>query len=134
MLGPCSGVSFPLPVNHVLIGQSILSSVPLCYEEETRQSPVAFLQGLPVPQSQGLCLSTLYLYRYIHSKQLMTDCSSVDQCDRVKPCHACCAHGYPSKCVYEPIPGDDPIPQADEIRNLRLEIHDLRCRIDNQGN
>lgn len=65
---------------------------------------------------------------------IIADASFVDQCDRVKPCHACCAHGYPSKCVYEPIPGDDPISQTDEIRNLRLEIHDLRCRIDNQGN
>ncbi|OJJ29764.1 hypothetical protein ASPWEDRAFT_46512 [Aspergillus wentii DTO 134E9] len=53
------------------------------------------------------------------------------KCDRVKPCHACCAHGYPSKCVFEVIPDDEgPIIQADEIRNLRLEIRDLRSRID----
>lgn len=46
------------------------------------------------------------------------------------PCHACCAHGYPSKCVYEPIPDDDlrPVSQAEEIRNLRAEIHKLRAR------
>ncbi|KAJ5103209.1 hypothetical protein N7532_003738 [Penicillium argentinense] len=54
------------------------------------------------------------------------------KCDRVKPCHACCAHGYPSKCVYESVPDDEarPISQAEEIRNLREEIQDLRKRID----
>ncbi|CAG8125857.1 unnamed protein product [Penicillium salamii] len=54
------------------------------------------------------------------------------KCDRVKPCHACCAHGYPSKCVYDTVPDDEarPISQAEEIRNLRSEIRDLRSRID----
>ncbi|KAJ5641648.1 transcriptional regulator family: Fungal Specific TF [Penicillium lividum] len=54
------------------------------------------------------------------------------KCDRVKPCHACCAHGYPSKCVYETVPHEEahPISQAEEIRNLRAEIRDLRARID----
>ncbi|KAJ5770457.1 uncharacterized protein N7511_002508 [Penicillium nucicola] len=54
------------------------------------------------------------------------------KCDRVKPCHACCAHGYPSKCVYEDVPDEDarPISQAEEIRNLRAEIRELRSRID----
>ncbi|KAE8371508.1 hypothetical protein BDV26DRAFT_275947 [Aspergillus bertholletiae] len=53
------------------------------------------------------------------------------KCDRVKPCHACCAHGYPSKCVYEPGTDEDPQPisQADEIRNLRAEIRDLTVRL-----
>lgn len=61
--------------------------------------------------------------------------SLISQCDRVKPCHACCAHGYPSKCIYESIPDDDlhPINQAEEIRNLRAEIRDLRGRVDGQG-
>ncbi|CAI7652468.1 unnamed protein product [Penicillium bialowiezense] len=56
-------------------------------------------------------------------------------CDRVKPCHACCAHGYPSKCVYENVPDDEakPISQAEEIRNLRSEIRDLRSRIDDRN-
>ncbi|KAE8166021.1 hypothetical protein BDV40DRAFT_256637 [Aspergillus tamarii] len=55
------------------------------------------------------------------------------KCDRVKPCHACCAHGYPSKCVYEPGTDEDPQPisQADEIRNLRVEIRDLTARLNN---
>ncbi|KAJ6136344.1 hypothetical protein N7512_001504 [Penicillium capsulatum] len=54
------------------------------------------------------------------------------KCDRVKPCHACCAHGYPSKCVYESVPEEEayPISQAEEIRNLRAEIRDLRARIE----
>ncbi|KAJ5238986.1 hypothetical protein N7468_003605 [Penicillium chermesinum] len=54
------------------------------------------------------------------------------KCDRVKPCHACCAHGYPSRCVYDTVPEDEarPISQAEEIRNLRVEIRDLRAKID----
>ncbi|KAJ5108458.1 hypothetical protein N7456_005133 [Penicillium angulare] len=54
------------------------------------------------------------------------------KCDRVKPCNACCAHGYPSKCVYENIPDEEarPISQAEEIKNLRTEIRELRARID----
>ncbi|CAG8212703.1 unnamed protein product [Penicillium salamii] len=58
------------------------------------------------------------------------------KCDRVKPCHACCAHGYPSKCVYDTVPDDEarPISQAEEIRNLRSEIRDLRSRIDEREN
>ncbi|KAL4924860.1 Zn(II)2Cys6 transcription factor domain-containing protein [Aspergillus undulatus] len=57
------------------------------------------------------------------------------KCDRVKPCHACCTHGYPSKCVYEITPGEDfrPISQADEIRNLRAEIRDLGLQLDNSS-
>ncbi|KAL2857264.1 hypothetical protein BJY01DRAFT_202513 [Aspergillus pseudoustus] len=53
------------------------------------------------------------------------------KCDRVKPCHACCTHGYPSKCVYEVIPGEDfrPLSQDEEIRNLRAEIKELNARI-----
>ncbi|KAJ9295250.1 transcriptional regulator family: Fungal Specific TF [Paecilomyces variotii] len=59
------------------------------------------------------------------------------KCDRVKPCHACCAHGHPSKCVYDsPLDEDElqPISQSDEIRNLRAEISELRSRINSQGN
>ncbi|KAJ5369158.1 uncharacterized protein N7496_008918 [Penicillium cataractarum] len=57
------------------------------------------------------------------------------KCDRVKPCHACCAHGYPSKCVYENVPDEEarPISQAEEIRNLRSEIRELRARIDERN-
>ncbi|KAJ5964007.1 uncharacterized protein N7479_003883 [Penicillium vulpinum] len=58
------------------------------------------------------------------------------KCDRVKPCHACCAHGYPSKCVYEHVPDEEarPISQAEEIRNLRAEIRDLRGTVDDKQN
>ncbi|KAL3448123.1 hypothetical protein BJX65DRAFT_317692 [Aspergillus insuetus] len=58
------------------------------------------------------------------------------KCDRVKPCHACCTHGYPSKCVYEVVPGEDfkPISQAEEIRNLRNEIKELTARINGGSN
>ncbi|KAL4946562.1 hypothetical protein BDV06DRAFT_87285 [Aspergillus oleicola] len=58
------------------------------------------------------------------------------KCDRVKPCHACCTHGYPSKCVYEIAPGEDfrPVSQADEIRNLRAEIRELSQQLDGDSN
>ncbi|PCG96891.1 Hypothetical protein PENO1_066050 [Penicillium occitanis (nom. inval.)] len=58
------------------------------------------------------------------------------RCDRVKPCHACCAHGHPSKCVYDIGPDDDetqPIAQAEEIQNLRDEIKELKARVNQQG-
>ncbi|KAF3402936.1 hypothetical protein DPV78_003800 [Talaromyces pinophilus] len=58
------------------------------------------------------------------------------KCDRVKPCHACCAHGHPSKCVYDIGPDDDetqPIAQAEEIQNLRDEIKELKARVNQQG-
>ncbi|KAL4784993.1 hypothetical protein BJX76DRAFT_195391 [Aspergillus varians] len=53
------------------------------------------------------------------------------KCDRVKPCHACCTHGYPSQCLYEIAPGEDfkPISQADEIRKLRAEIRELGSKL-----
>ncbi|GES58262.1 C6 finger-domain-containing protein [Aspergillus terreus] len=56
------------------------------------------------------------------------------KCDRVKPCHACCAHGYPSKCVYDFSPDEDlqPVSQAEEIRNLRAEIQDLTARLNDR--
>ncbi|OKL55882.1 hypothetical protein UA08_08843 [Talaromyces atroroseus] len=58
------------------------------------------------------------------------------RCDRVRPCHACCAYGHPSKCVYD-IGSDDeeaqPITQAEEIRNLRNEIKELRNKINQHG-
>ncbi|RDW68937.1 Zn(II)2Cys6 transcription factor domain-containing protein [Aspergillus mulundensis] len=57
------------------------------------------------------------------------------KCDRVKPCHACCTHGYPSHCIYDIAPGEDfrPLSQADEIRNLRNEIRDLNSRIEDSS-
>ncbi|KAL5041962.1 hypothetical protein BDW71DRAFT_200958 [Aspergillus fruticulosus] len=66
--------------------------------------------------------------------QLHHGFSSVE-CDRVRPCHACCTHGYPSQCVYDIAPGEDfkPISQADEIRNLRDEIRDLRSRLEDSS-
>ncbi|KAA8641937.1 Zn(II)2Cys6 transcription factor domain-containing protein [Aspergillus tanneri] len=56
------------------------------------------------------------------------------RCDRIKPCHACCAHGYPSKCVYEPTSDEDPRPisQAEEIDYLRTEIRELTVRLNNR--
>ncbi|KAL4894904.1 hypothetical protein BDV59DRAFT_175235 [Aspergillus ambiguus] len=56
------------------------------------------------------------------------------KCDRVKPCHACCAHGYPSRCVYDLSPDEDlqPVSQAEEIRNLRAEIQDLTARLNDR--
>ena len=58
------------------------------------------------------------------------------QCDRVKPCQACCAHGHPSKCVYDLTLSDEdfhPISQSDEIRNLRVELKGLRDKLQRRG-
>ncbi|PWY86652.1 C6 finger domain-containing protein [Aspergillus heteromorphus CBS 117.55] len=56
------------------------------------------------------------------------------KCDRVQPCHACCAHGYPSKCAYDTDPDDNlqPISQTDEIRNLRHEIRELTATLNSR--
>jgi hypothetical protein len=51
-----------------------------------------------------------------------------DQCDRTKPCSACCASGCPSECHFSVGDGSDfaPIQQSYEIRELRLENKRLR--------
>ncbi|OXV09953.1 hypothetical protein Egran_02284 [Elaphomyces granulatus] len=58
------------------------------------------------------------------------------KCDRVKPCQACCAHGHPSKCVYDLALSDEdfhPVSQSDEIRNLRTELKGLRDKLQRRG-
>jgi hypothetical protein len=50
------------------------------------------------------------------------------QCDRTKPCSACCASGHPRKCVFEADRTGDygPISQSYEIRELRRENQRLK--------
>jgi hypothetical protein len=50
------------------------------------------------------------------------------QCDRTKPCSACCARGHPKDCEFKITEGNDysPIPQSYEIKKLRLENQKLR--------
>jgi hypothetical protein len=77
-----------------------------------------------VPEKKG--------YRSFKANITLTE----TQCDRVKPCQACCAHGHPSKCVYDLTLSDEdfhPISQSDEIRNLRVELKGLRDKLQRRG-
>lgn len=51
-----------------------------------------------------------------------------EQCDRTKPCSACCARGHPKECEFKIIEGNDysPIQQSYEIKDLRKENQKLR--------
>ena len=53
------------------------------------------------------------------------------QCDRTKPCTACCARGHPSECEFLVPEGNDygPIPQSYELRKLRAENQRLKERL-----
>lgn len=53
------------------------------------------------------------------------------QCDRTKPCSACCARGLPKECEFVVGDGDDysPIQQSYEIRKLRAENQKLKRRL-----
>lgn len=53
------------------------------------------------------------------------------QCDRTKPCSACCARGHPKECEFVVGEGNDysPIQQSYEIRKLRLENQQLKERL-----
>ena len=56
------------------------------------------------------------------------------QCDRVKPCGACCLRGAPEQCSLET--SDDAqsyISQANEIKRLRKEVSDLEARATREG-
>lgn len=50
------------------------------------------------------------------------------QCDRTKPCSACCARGHPKECDFVTTEGNDygQISQSYEIRDLRRENQKLR--------
>lgn len=54
-----------------------------------------------------------------------------DQCDRTKPCSACCARGHPKECEFVVGEGNDysPIQQSYEIRKLRAENQRLKERL-----
>lgn len=53
------------------------------------------------------------------------------QCDRTKPCSACCARGHPKECEFVVGEGNDysPIQQSYEIRKLRAENQKLKERL-----
>jgi len=53
------------------------------------------------------------------------------QCDRTKPCSACCARGHPRECEFVVGEGNDysPIQQSYEIRKLRAENQRLKERL-----
>jgi len=52
------------------------------------------------------------------------------QCDRTKPCSACCARGAPKQCEFRAEGGDyTPIQQSYELRKLRAENLRLKERL-----
>src|SRR6266487_1775873 len=57
------------------------------------------------------------------------------QCDRIKPCQACCVRGLPSECEYLTNSEDRHlISQADAIESLRNEVGRLKQRLANLEN
>ena len=57
--------------------------------------------------------------------------SSSVQCDRTKPCSACCARGLPKECQFVLGEGAEfgPIQQSLELRRLRAENQRLKERL-----
>ena len=53
------------------------------------------------------------------------------QCDRTKPCQACCARGHPKECEFIVGEGNDysPIQQSYEIKDLRKENQKLKKKL-----
>lgn len=68
--------------------------------------------------------------RYVCRSSLGTVTESL-QCDRTKPCSACCARGHPKECEFVVGEGNDysPIQQSYEIRKLRAENQKLKERL-----
>lgn len=61
---------------------------------------------------------------------LYTISTKAAQCDRTKPCTACCARGAPKECHFVADSGDyAPIQQSYEIRKLRAENLRLKERL-----
>lgn len=73
---------------------------------------------LPKAESQGKHL----WYPWTGSRDLFCAHTN-DQCDRTKPCSACCARGAPSECRFVVNDGSefDVIQQSYEIRDLRRD-------------
>lgn len=57
---------------------------------------------------------------------------NIRQCDRIKPCSACCLSGRPKACDFSSQEADDdgPVQQSDEIERLRKENSKLKEEID----
>lgn len=57
--------------------------------------------------------------------------TNIRQCDRCKPCSACCARGHPKECKFIVGEGNDysPIQQSYEIRELRRQNQQLRQQL-----
>ena len=53
------------------------------------------------------------------------------QCDRTKPCSACCARGHPKECEFIVGEGNDysAIQQSYELRKLRTENQQLKQKL-----
>ncbi|KAK6428554.1 hypothetical protein LTR95_015303 [Oleoguttula sp. CCFEE 5521] len=94
-------------------------------EEETTTSTAAFMYQVSRTEGQG----QLYRHALLMSEQVLM----VAQCDRTKPCSACCARGHRKECEFTVCEGNDytPIQQSYEIRKLRSENQKLKQRLRN---
>lgn len=78
------------------------------------------------PLSQEESKGTHTIEPYCHNDSHFL--TGTTQCDRTKPCSACCASGRPKECVFEADQTGDygPISQSYEIRELRRESQMLK--------
>lgn len=63
---------------------------------------------------------------------MVTICLSL-QCDRIKPCSACCSRGKPTDCFFPVDASNKAIDQARQLRLLREENAELRALLEKRA-
>jgi hypothetical protein len=109
-------------------------SAPHPSQSQPPQSSAESSSSKKKPQPRQLLSCTKCRERKVkvgidHQQRLLEYFTNLScQCDRTKPCSACCARGHPKDCEFKITEGNDysPIPQSYEIKKLRLENQKLR--------